>query len=508
MTTLDAFSAAAVRSVADGSSTAAVASDVFRQQASKQAGRKEVALEQLTATTPPHLTHSAHPRPTCFITGRATWRRSPGRYHMEKLILRGVLWGADKVPDEWFEKIPGGFYKPKASKADAEDELEKQEDSARMKKRRSRRYSDDEYEDDSRDDRDSGYRSDGHRSRGSDVKKSVGDAADEDFDEINNRPRRKRSRARRRDDNDKYGKNDGHHRSSRKRSGIEYGDGAIPPIEHPPPSTTYTDPMAGAAAMGGGFAAAQAFQHNGAFGSPAPSNGAYGSPLPATGAYGSSQASGGAYGSPQPFQPQPNIAGSVNSAFSHDPNQPPARSTSTLRGGMSTGYVPYAHIYGGPTHAIGFPPPQSDVGSVQPTYMNQVAAPKVAPPPSDYQQNPQVESTMTDTTPKRGAATTPTRPHANHDVIVDDPANRGETEPRRKTVTIPKSPTMTEIEADEEDPVHPHETIRRPQSHLRQGKEKKKKLAKRSIICERQDITRIRSPRHNPTSIAATACPA
>ncbi|KAF2212422.1 hypothetical protein CERZMDRAFT_106174 [Cercospora zeae-maydis SCOH1-5] len=267
-----------------------------------------------------------------------------------------------------------------------------------MKKRSSRRYSDDEYEDDTRDDRDSGYRSDGHRSRRSDVKKPV-DGPDEDFDEINNRPRRKRSRARRRDDDDKYGKHDGHHRSSRKRGGIEYGDGAIPPVEQPPPATTYTDPMAGAAAMGGAFAATQAFQHNGAFGSPAPSNAAYGSPLPATGAYGSPQASSSAYGSPQPFQPQPNIAGSVNSSFSHDPNQPPARSTSTLRGGMSTGYVPYAHIYGGPTHALGFPPPQSDVGSVQPTYMNQVAAPKVAPPPSDYQQNPYAQEALPGTQP-------------------------------------------------------------------------------------------------------------
>jgi hypothetical protein len=35
---------------------------------------------------------------------------------MEKLVLRGILWGADKVPDAWFEKIPGGYYKPKQDK--------------------------------------------------------------------------------------------------------------------------------------------------------------------------------------------------------------------------------------------------------------------------------------------------------------------------------------------------------------------------------------------------------
>ncbi|PPJ51054.1 hypothetical protein CBER1_07539 [Cercospora berteroae] len=403
---------------------------------------------------------------------------------MEKLILRGVMWGADKVPDEWFEKIPGGYYKAKEKKADVEDELEKQENksSAKMKKRRSRRYSDDEYEDDrdSRDDRENGYRSDGHQSRRSDAKKPV-DGAD-DFDEINNRPRRKRSRARRRDDDDKYGKDDGHHRSSRKRGGVEYGDGAVPPAEQPPPSVTYTDPMAGAAAMGGGFAAAQAFQHNGAFGSPAPSNVAYGSPLPSNGAYGSPQASSGAYGSPQPFQPQSNIAGSVNSSFGHDPNQPPARSTSTLRGGMSTGYVPYAHIYGGPTHAQGYPPPQSDVGSVQPTYMNQVAATKVAPPPSDYQQNPNnaADSMMIDTTTNREAATNPTRPLINHDVSVGVLEGRGETDRHRKTVTTPKTPATTEAEADEDDPVHPLETFHRPQPHQRVSPQSKVPLTRAS----------------------------
>jgi hypothetical protein len=35
---------------------------------------------------------------------------------MEKLILRGILWGTDKVPDAWFEKIPGGYYKAKQDK--------------------------------------------------------------------------------------------------------------------------------------------------------------------------------------------------------------------------------------------------------------------------------------------------------------------------------------------------------------------------------------------------------
>ncbi|KAI5370998.1 hypothetical protein Slin15195_G018690 [Septoria linicola] len=329
---------------------------------------------------------------------------------MEKLILKGVMWGADKVPDEWFDRIPGGYYKAKEKQVEQELEHEKKKN-ADMKKRRTRRYSDDEYEEDDdrdsrgggRDDRDAGYRSEGHKSRRSEPKKSH-DGADDDFDEINNRPRRKRSKGRRGGDNDKYGKDDGHHRSSRRsrHNGVEYGDGALPPAEQPPPSVTYTDPMAGAAAMGGAAAAASAFQQNGAYGSPLPSTGAYGSPPPMNGAYASPQPSSGAYGSPQPFPPQPNVPGSINS-FMHAPNQPPAQSTSTLRGGMSTGYVPYAHIYGGPIHPpssqSGYPPPQSDVGSVQPTYMNQVAARKVAQPPAHYQQNPYAQEAAPGTQP-------------------------------------------------------------------------------------------------------------
>ncbi|KAI7280836.1 hypothetical protein KC345_g4504 [Hortaea werneckii] len=34
---------------------------------------------------------------------------------MEKLILRSIMYGADKIPDSWFDKVPGGFYKAKDS---------------------------------------------------------------------------------------------------------------------------------------------------------------------------------------------------------------------------------------------------------------------------------------------------------------------------------------------------------------------------------------------------------
>lgn len=241
-----------------------------------------------------------------------------------------------------------------------------------MKKRRTRRYSDDEYDVDDNDGIDDGYRSEGHGRR-SDAKRTHDGAVDDDYDLANGRPRRKRSKQRgRRDDDDRYGYKDGHRSSRKSMNGVEYGDGAIPPADRPPsvPSNTPSpmmgnpilgNPAAAYAAPVGAFAATQAFQQN------------------------------GAYGSPRPSVASSNLSPTTNPAagYTPTPQQPAAQSTSTLRGGMATGYVPYAHIYGGPTQPQtqpGIPPPISDTGSIQPTFMNQVAPP-VAKQES-YQQNP------------------------------------------------------------------------------------------------------------------------
>ncbi|KAF7187347.1 hypothetical protein HII31_11236 [Pseudocercospora fuligena] len=271
---------------------------------------------------------------------------------MEKLILRGVMWGADKIPDPWFEKIPGGYYK-------AKEEAHKRQKSVDMKKRRSRRHSDDEYEDeDSRPDRDDGYRSEGH-GRHSTLGKSF-DGPD-DYDSINNRPRRKRSKPRRhRDDDDRYGYDDGYSRRDRRNgaNGVEYGSGVVPPEQQAPqthPIPPGADPYVAGAAAAAGAAGVQAAQA-GPF-----------SPVS------------------DPRSPQQPPSSSNHSAATN----PYVGSTSTLRGGMATGYVPYAHIYGGPKPANGslnFAPPPSDTGSVQPNYLNQVAAPVAQQ--QGYVQNP------------------------------------------------------------------------------------------------------------------------
>lgn len=73
---------------------------------------------------------------------------------MSSYLLRGlfnsVMFGADKIPDSWFEKVPGGFYR---SKENAENERQRQ-------RRRRRHYSDKAqgYEDD-------GYGSDDYSDR-------------------------------------------------------------------------------------------------------------------------------------------------------------------------------------------------------------------------------------------------------------------------------------------------------------------------------------------------------
>lgn len=234
----------------------------------------------------------------------------------------------------------------------------------KKKHRSSRRYSDDEYDDDKprRRERDDGYRSDGYRDHGyhSDGHRRHGRAdghtrfdggADDGFDEINNRPRRQRSRAGRRDSDDRYGYGDGHRppfrdthpRKPRAQQETHYAGAGTrnhDPLDRPPMGFN-----AAPAAMGGG-----------------------------------ATMSDSAYGSPVPSPPQG------------------AQSTSSLRGGISTGYVPYAHIYGGPTHpqpqhSEYAPPPMSEQGSVQPNFTNQAypptgPRPAVKRPPAGYHQNP------------------------------------------------------------------------------------------------------------------------
>lgn len=229
-----------------------------------------------------------------------------------------------------------------------------------MKKQRSsRRYSDDEYDDDKPrgDYRDEGYRSDGYRDQNyrrsgrGDGHTRFDGGDDGGFDEINNRPRRQRIRPARRDEDDRYGYGDGHRptfRDTNPRKPRPQKEPPYPssPQNRGPPDSPHVGFDSGPAAMG----------------------------------HAATMSASSAYGSPPPGL------------------HPGAQSTSSLRGGISTGYVPYAHIYGGPTHPQSqqgdfAPSPTSERGSVHPSFANQVVSPSGSRPPvkrhpAGYEQNP------------------------------------------------------------------------------------------------------------------------
>ena len=106
---------------------------------------------------------------------------------MEKLILRSVMYGADKIPDKWFEKIPGGYYKAKEKE---EEKKESIKEHLRGDERKSRRAT---YDD--------GYRSEGERRRHHDRRsRSSYDGVDEEKHrrDDDRKPRHEKSHRRRR----------------------------------------------------------------------------------------------------------------------------------------------------------------------------------------------------------------------------------------------------------------------------------------------------------------------
>ena len=46
-------------------------------------------------------------------------------------MLRSVMYGADKIPDSWFDKVPGGFYKTKDGKTHAVKDKDKDKDKSK-----------------------------------------------------------------------------------------------------------------------------------------------------------------------------------------------------------------------------------------------------------------------------------------------------------------------------------------------------------------------------------------
>lgn len=66
---------------------------------------------------------------------------------MEKLVLRGIMYGADKIPDSWFDKVPGGFYKQKERERQQHEKDERRRNGGRRREKSRRRRHSDEYDD-------------------------------------------------------------------------------------------------------------------------------------------------------------------------------------------------------------------------------------------------------------------------------------------------------------------------------------------------------------------------
>jgi hypothetical protein len=238
---------------------------------------------------------------------------------MEKLILRGIMYGADKIPDSWFEKVPGGFYKQKErERQQHENDEKRRSQSSRRDKSRRRRHSD-EYEDRRPHYDEDSYAEDRpgrateRRKRHERGRSSYDGGADYDSEESE----RERRRARRRThgDDDRYGYDNGYSRPDGARD--RYVPQEYRPSLYPDPSinsaSKRNSAAAAAASAGAAAAIAQQSSRQDSVASPpivpvaAPVPGA----LPATYIpYANIYGAGAVYpqGTPQMFSPPPPVS--------------------------------------------------------------------------------------------------------------------------------------------------------------------------------------------------------
>jgi len=187
-------------------------------------------------------------------------------------VLRGIMYGADKIPDKWFEKVPGGFYKGQQDKQAKQGEKDDKRRDRRERSRR-RRHSD-EYEErrprlqDSYDGDRTARAPERRRSR-RDAQRSSYDGGD-NYDSADEERQRRRARRSTIGDADRYGYNDGSSRRDSTRRSYAPNDR---PYESSPHegmgSSQYPDPYSNhgakrnsvaAVAASAGTAAAMAHQ--------------------------------------------------------------------------------------------------------------------------------------------------------------------------------------------------------------------------------------------------------
>lgn len=174
-------------------------------------------------------------------------------------MLRGIMYGADKIPDSWFEKVPGGFYKQKESERRQHEKDEKRHSRSRRDRSRRRRHSEvyedrrPRYDDEDHDKERSGRTTD-RRRRHARSQSSYDGGADYDSEELE----RERRHGRRRDfdDDDRYGYDDGSSRRSAAKP-------AYVPSHYPDSNINAANrrDAAAAAAASAGTAAAMAHQY-------------------------------------------------------------------------------------------------------------------------------------------------------------------------------------------------------------------------------------------------------
>jgi hypothetical protein len=253
---------------------------------------------------------------------------------MEKLVLRGIMYGADKIPDSWFEKVPGGFYKGQQDKqAKPNDKDDKRRD--KREKSRRRRHSD-EYEE-RRPRYEESYDSDrpayAPERRRRDADRSSYDGGDNN-DSVDEERQRRRARRSTINDADRYGYNDGFSRRDSTRRSYAPNDRLYESSPHESQgSSQYADPYfdhaakrnsVAAVAAGAGTTAAMAQRH-------------------------------------------------VSSAH------PMVPATFPVQTPITTSYVPYSNIYGVTETQMPNGRQSFSVSSVQANSMNQVT-PVVSPP--------------------------------------------------------------------------------------------------------------------------------
>ncbi|GAB7359969.1 hypothetical protein MBLNU230_g7494t1 [Neophaeotheca triangularis] len=272
---------------------------------------------------------------------------------MEKLIFISVMYGVDKVPDKWFDKVPGGYFKEKEKEGEEKEKTKRRkEKESKSGSRRSRRNSDGHSDRRTR----SKTRSKTYDRR-SKTAYDMDGANDESGDERHRRRRSAGHRRRRRSvDDDRYGYDDGYGRppSGRREGhdGRRRSQQGAPPGYAPPAvgarTAQYTPPInppAPGSVPPGGFTAS-------------PANGY----TPYSHIYGQSPQPPAGSGVPPP-PPQNHMNGSARAPNGINTAVPPPPSAAPMM------QSPYAQS---PTYPPGAPP-------IQPPPMAQSAEPRVDP---------------------------------------------------------------------------------------------------------------------------------